>query len=87
MQKRKVYKKLVTKPSLCDLETTALIKRREEKTRQGAELMISLGLTRMGWIKNKNIRGTARIRRPKDEVKEAGLRWFGHTKWRNSEYC
>ena len=37
-------------------------------------------------IENEHIRGAASVRCPGDKPREAGLRWFGHLKLRDSEY-
>ncbi|RJG11798.1 hypothetical protein D4A39_16960, partial [Alcanivorax profundi] len=86
--KGKVYRTVVRPAMLYGLETVALRKRQEEEL-EVAELKMlrfSLGVTRMDRIRNEYIRGTAHVRRFRDKIREARLRWFGHVQRRESEY-
>ena len=40
----------------------------------------------MDKIRKEHIRGTTRVRRLGDKVREARLRWFGHVQRTDSEY-
>ncbi|KAL1279411.1 hypothetical protein QQF64_026084 [Cirrhinus molitorella] len=86
--KGKVYKTVVRPAMLYGLETVPL-KKRQEPELEIAELKMlrfSLGVTRLDWIRNEYIRGTAHVGRLGDKVREARLRWFGHVQRRDSEY-
>ena len=43
-------------------------------------LRLSLGVTRMDRIRNEHVRGTAKVRRLGDQLREARTRWYGHGK-------
>ena len=61
-------------------EAVPLTKRQEAEL-EVEELLIlhfSMGVTRMDKIRNEYIRGTARMGRIKDKMREAKLMWFGH---------
>ncbi|KAK3507995.1 hypothetical protein QTP70_010004 [Hemibagrus guttatus] len=86
--KGKVYRTVVRAAMLYGLETVSLRKRQESEL-EVAELKMlrfSLGVTRLGRIRNEYIRGTAHVGRLGDKVREARLRWFGHVQRRESEY-
>ncbi|KAK3553295.1 hypothetical protein QTP86_032750 [Hemibagrus guttatus] len=86
--KGKVYRTVVRPAMLYGLETVSLRKRQESEL-EVAELKMlrfSLGVTRLDWIRNEYIRGTAHVGRLGDKVREARLRWFGHVQRRESEH-
>ncbi|KAK3548852.1 hypothetical protein QTP70_021037 [Hemibagrus guttatus] len=86
--KGKVYRTLVRPAMLYGLETVSLRKRQESEL-EVAELKMlrfSLGVTKLGRIRNEYIRGTAHVGRLGDKVREARLRWFGHVQRRENEY-
>ena len=49
-------------------------------------LRVSLGVTIMDTMRNEHIRGTARVGRFGEEVREARLRWFGHVLRKDAGY-
>ena len=46
----------------------------------------ALGVTRNGKIRNKYVRGTAKIAKLGDKLRNARLRWYGHVKRREKGY-
>ncbi|KAI5088777.1 hypothetical protein C0J45_21349, partial [Silurus meridionalis] len=83
--KGKVYRTVVRPAMLYGLETVALSKRQavELEVAELKMLRFSLGVMRMGRIRNEFIRGTAHVGRFGDKVREARLRWFGHVQRRD----
>ena len=66
------------------LETAALTKKQEAEL-EVAELRMlrfALGVTRMDKVRDEHIRGTAHVRRFREKVREARLKWFGHVQRR-----
>ena len=86
--KGKVYKTAVRPAMLYGLEAVPLTKR-QEKELEVAELKMlrfSLGVSRLDRIRNDYIRGTAKVGKFEDRVREARLQWFGHVQRRDDEY-
>ena len=46
----------------------------------------ALGVTRKGKIRNEYARGTAKIAKLEDKLRNARLRWYGHVKSREEGY-
>ena len=70
------------------METAAVTERRMEKLEVAELKMVkwALGVTRKDKIKNKYVRGTAKIAKLGDKLRNARLRWYGHVKWREKNY-
>ena len=86
--KGKVYKTVVRPAMMYGLEAVAMTKRQEAEL-EVAELKMlrfSLGVTRVDKIRNEYVRGSTRVRRLGDKVREARLRWFGHVQRREEGY-
>ena len=84
----KMYKVAVRPAMLYGLEAVALTKRQEAEM-EVAELKMlrfSLGVTRMGKIRNEYVRGTAQMGRFGEKTREARLRWYGHVLRKDDGY-
>ena len=82
--KSKIYKSVVKPAILYGMETAAVMERQEGKL-EVAELKTvrwALGVTTKDKIKKKYVRGTAKIAKPGDKLRDARLRWYGHVKRR-----
>ena len=69
---------------LCGMETVAMTERQMEKM-EVAELKIvrwALGVTRKDKIRNEYVRGTAKIAKLGDKLRNPRLRWYKHVKRR-----
>lgn len=80
--KDKVYKTEVRIGLPYGLETAALTQKQDAELEVAEQkiLRFYLGVTKMDMIKNKHIRGTARVGCLGGKVKEAEVRWFENTK-------
>ena len=70
------------------METVAVTERQMGKM-EVAELKIvrwALGVTRKDKIRNEYMRGTAKIAKLGDKLRNARLRWYGHVKRREEDY-
>ena len=82
--KGKMYKSVVRPTMLYGMETVAVTERQMGKM-EVAELKmvrLALGMTRKDKIRNKYVRGTAKIAKLGDKLRNARLRWYGHVKRR-----
>ena len=83
-----MYKSVVRPTMLYGMETMAVTERQMAKM-EAAELKMvrcSLGVTRKDKIRNKYVRGTAKIAKLGDKLRNARLRWYGHVKSREEDY-
>ena len=88
MVKGKMYKSVVRPAMLYGMETVAVTERQVEK-KEVAELKMvrwALGVTRKDKIRNEYVRGTAKIAKLGDKLRNARLRWYGHVKRREEGY-
>ena len=86
--KGKMYKSVVRSSMLYGMETVAVTERQMGKM-EVAELKIvrwALGVTRKNKIRNEYVRGTAKIAKLGDKLRNARLRWDGHVKRREEDY-
>ena len=77
-----MYKSVVKPTLLYGMETMAVTERQMGKM-EVAELKMmkwALGVTRKDKIKNEYVRGTAKIAKLGDKLRNAKLRWYGHVK-------
>lgn len=74
--KAKVYKTVVRPAMLYGLEVVALAKRKEAELEVAELRMLRflLGVKRMDWIRNHDVRGTTHVRWLGDKVREGRLR-------------
>ena len=83
-----MYKSVVRPTMLYGMETVA------EKERQVGKMKVvelkmvrwALGVTRKDKIRNEYVRGTAKIAKLGDKLRNARLRWHGHVKRRGEDY-
>ena len=83
-----MYKSVVRPTMLYGMETVAVTERKVEKM-EVAELKVvrwALGATRKDKIRNEYVRGTAKIAKLGDKLRNARLRWYGHLKRREEDY-
>ena len=86
--KGKMYKSVVKPAMLYGMEMVAVTERQMGKM-EVAELKIvrwALGVTRKDKIRNKYLRGTAKIPKLGDKLGNARLCWYGHVKRREEDY-
>ena len=77
-----MYKSVFKPAMLYGMEMVAVTERQMGKI-EVAELKIvrwALGVTRKDKIKNEYVRGTAKIAKLGDKLRNARLRWYGHVK-------
>ena len=86
--KGKIYKNVVRPAMLYRMETVAVAERQVGKMEVAELKMVrwALGMTREDKIRNKYVRGTARISKLRDKLWDARLRWYGHVKRRKVGY-
>ena len=86
--KGKMYKSVVRPAMLYGMETVAVTKRQMGKIEVAELKMVrwALGVTRKEKIRNEYVRGTAKIAKLGDKLRNARLRWYGHIKRREEEY-
>ena len=83
-----MYKSVVRPAMLYGMETVAMTEIQIGKM-EVAELEIvrwALGVTRKDEIRNEYVRGTAKIAKLVDKIRNARLRWYGHVKRREEGY-
>ena len=86
--KGKMYKSVVRPATLYGMETVAVTERQVGKM-EVAELKMmrwALRVTRKDKIKNEYLRGTAKIAKLGDKLRNTRLRWYGHVKRREAGY-
>ena len=71
--KGKMYKSVVRPTMLYGMKTVAVTERQ-------------VGMTRKDKIRNEYVRGTAKIAKLGDKLRNARLRWYGHVKRREEDY-
>ena len=79
-----MYKSVVRPAMLYEMEVIAVTERRVGKMEVAKSKMMrwALGVTRKDKIRNKYVRGTAKISKLGDKLWDARLRWCGHVKKR-----
>ena len=83
-----MYKSVVRAAMLYGMETVAVTERKMGKM-EFAELKMmrwALGVTRKDKIRNEYVRGTAKIAKLGDKLRNARLRWYGHVKRTKEDY-
>ena len=86
--KGKMYKSVIRPTMLYGKETVAVTERQMGKM-EVAELKMArwaLGVTRKDKIRNEYVRGTAKIAKLRDKLRNAMLRWYGHVKRKEEDY-
>ena len=86
--KGKMYKSVVKPDMLYGMETMAVMQRQVGKM-EVAELKMerwALKVTRKDKIRNKYVRGTVKIVKLGDKLRNARLCWYGHMKRRKEGY-
>ena len=79
-----MYKSVVRPAMLYGMETVSVTERQVGKM-EVAELKIvrwAMGVTTKEKIRNKYVRGTAKIAKLEDKLRNARLRWYGQVKRR-----
>ena len=86
--KGKMYKSVVRSAVLYGIETVAVTERRVGEVEVAELKMVrwALGVTRKDKIGNEYVRGTAKIAKLRDKLRNARLRWYGHVKRRQEGY-
>ena len=79
-----MYKSVVRPTMLYGMETVAVTERQMGKMEVAELKMVrwALGVTRKDEIRNEYVRGTAKIAKLGDKLRNARLRWYGHVKRR-----
>ena len=82
--KGKMYKSVVRPAMFYGMETVAVTERQVGKMEVAELKMVrwALGVTRKDKIRNEYVRGTAKIAKLGDKLRNARLRWYGHVKRR-----
>ena len=86
--KGKMMKAVVRPAMKYGAETWNTTKSKEEKL-NGAEMKMlrwSCGITRVDRVRNDHVRGTMKVGRISDKIKETRLRWYGNVMRRDNEY-
>ena len=80
--KGKIYKSVVRPAMLYGMETVAVTERQMGKMEIAELKMVrwALGLTRKDKIRNEYVRGTAKIAKLGEKLRNVRLRWYGHVK-------
>ena len=86
--KGKMYKSVVRPTMLYGMQTVAVTERQVGKMEVAELKMVrwELGVTRKDKIRNEYVRGTAKIAKLGDKLRNARLRWYGHVKRREEDY-
>ena len=86
--KGKMYKSVVRPTMLYGMETVAATERQIGKMEVAELKMVrwALGVTRKDKIRNEYVRGTAKIAKLGDKLRNVRLRWYGHVKRREEDY-
>ena len=83
-----MYKNIVRPAMLYGMEKVAVMERLEKKMKASElkKVRVAMWVTLKDRVRNKYIRGTAKIRRVKEKLRGERLRWFGHVKRREERY-
>ena len=86
--KGKIYKSVVRPAMLYGMETVAVTERQMGKMEIAELKMVkwALGVTRKDKIRNEYVRGTAKIAKLGEKLRNVRLRWYGHVKRREEDY-
>ena len=86
--KGKMYKSVVRLTILYRMETVAVTERQMGIMEVAVLKMVrwALGVTRKDKIRNEYVRGTAKIAKLADKLRNARLRWYRHVKKREEDY-
>ena len=86
--KGKMYKSVVRPTMLYGMETVAVTEIQVGKMEVAELKMVrwALGVTRKDKIRNEYVRGTAKITKLGDKLRNERLRWYGHIKRREEDY-
>ena len=86
--KDKMYKSVVKPAMLYGMKTMAVTERQVGKMEVAELKMVrwALGVTRMDKIRNEYVRGTAKMAKLGDKLRNARLRWYSHVKRREEGY-
>ena len=73
---------------LYGMETVAVTEKQVGKMKVAELKMVrwELGVTRTNKIRNEYVRGTAKIAKLEDKLRNLRLRWYGHVKKRVEDY-
>ena len=86
--KGKIYKSVVRPAMLYGMETVAVTERQMGKMEVAELKMVrwALGVTRKDKIRNEYVRGTAKIAKLGEKLRNVRLRWYRHVKRREEDY-
>ena len=86
--KGKMYKSVVRSTMLYGMETMVVTERQVGKMEVAELKMVrwALRVTRKNKIRNKYVRGTAKIAKLGDKLRNVRLRWYGRVKRREEDY-
>ena len=86
--KGKMYKSVVRTAMLSGMETVVVTERQMGKMEVADLKMVrwALGVTRKDKVRNEYVRGTAKIAKLGDKLRNARLRWYRHVKRREEDY-
>ena len=86
--KGEMYKSVVRPAMLYGMETVAVTERQVEKMEVAELKMVrwTFGVTRKDKIRNEYVRGTAKIAKLGDKLRNVRLCWYGHVKRREEGY-
>ena len=86
--KGKMYKSVVGPAMLYRMETMAVTEKQVGKMKVAELNMVrwALGVTKKDKIRNEYVRGTAKIAKLGDKLRNARIRWYGHVKRREEGY-
>ena len=86
--KGKMYKGVVRPVMLYGMETVAVTERQVGKMKVAELKMVrwALGVTRKDKIRNEYVKGTTKIAKLGNKLRNARLRWYGHVKRREECY-
>ena len=86
--KGKMYKSVVRPAMLYGMETVAVTERQVAKMEVAELKMVrwALGVTTKDKIRNEYVRGTAKIAKLGDKLRNARPRWYGRVKRREEGY-
>ena len=86
--KGKMYKSVARPAILYGMDTVAVTEKQMGKMEVAELKMVrwALGVTRKDKIRNEYVRGTAKIAKLGDKLRNARLRWYGHVKRREEDY-
>ena len=86
--KGKMYKSVVRTTILYGMETVTVTERQMGKMEVAELKMVrwAVGVTRKDKIRNEYVRGTAKIAKLGDKLRNARLRWYKHVKRREEDY-